>query len=360
MHYAANHRWASWGDASLAGHLEVFRVLLTPSDGPFTFSAEACTRLASARDEDGATAMHAAAHSGRAELIVALHAAGCPSDAPPGTFSPVHVAASHGRTEVLRLLLSLTKSSGLEAADERGLTPLGVAAAHGAAEAVLLLAAAGCSLDSCGGDRLPPLLAASHSGCAATVAVLLALGCRRGLAEAVAASAALVRRCATAVEAAVEPAAAAVPRRQGERARVALRTLRVACRRVPLVWSTDCHSEYPARFRERVRTLLFTCSRIHGLAALPTPLQEIILHDHVIALEASEEVWPFLSPHVWRLVGRAQAVRVTTRRIYEPWDEDDAAEEEEEEEDADMIEAHGDEDADELAPMLADEGVVTF
>ena len=74
-HYAATHRWATWGAAR-------------PVDGQAaTIALLAAARAqAGALDDEAASAMHAAAHSGRPELVEALRAAGVPITGPPGTY----------------------------------------------------------------------------------------------------------------------------------------------------------------------------------------------------------------------------------------------------------------------------------
>lgn len=313
LHYCANHRWATWGAAPLDGHIAVVSILTQPClrPGPSFFTPDAAARLAAAVDDDGATAMHAAAHSGRAELCAALHAAGCPAHAPSGVFSPILLAAGHGRLEVLRVLLSLAPPGATEDGDEHGLTAVGAACASGCAPSILVLASAGCALDSCGAGRLPPLMAASHSACVLTLLTLLTLGCRRGLRAAAAHSGAHARRAADA--AAADPAAADAARRACERARAAARLLRQAALGIPLSWSPLAHARYPPAFRRRVRALLLACAAVPGLAALPVPLFEVIVFDGVIAAEARARVWPFIAARDWAVAEEADAVRLARR-----------------------------------------------
>ena len=75
LHYAANHRWASWGAAR-------------PVDGQAaTIALLAASRAqAGALDDEAASAMHAAAHSGRPELVAALRDAGVPVSGAPGSY----------------------------------------------------------------------------------------------------------------------------------------------------------------------------------------------------------------------------------------------------------------------------------
>ena len=94
LHYAANHRWASWGAAR-------------PVDGQAaTIALLAASRAqAGALDDEAASAMHAAAHSGRPELVAALRDAGVPVAGAPGSY--VRPPITHS---VLRLLAVFTYS----------------------------------------------------------------------------------------------------------------------------------------------------------------------------------------------------------------------------------------------------------
>jgi hypothetical protein len=90
LHYAANHRWASWRGASVAGQVATVELLA------------AARAHGGAADDEGATSMHAAAHAGRPELCAALRAAGAPAATPAGTYvrrarTPTHTHA-HPRT----------------------------------------------------------------------------------------------------------------------------------------------------------------------------------------------------------------------------------------------------------------------
>lgn len=332
VHYAANHRWASWGQAPLDDHIEVLNVLFSPQRGS-PFSQESRIFLARAVDDDGSTALHAAAHSGRAELCAALMEHGVPPSSPPGTHSPLHVAASHGRLEVLRLLLSVLPRSAIEQRDERGMTPLLVACAQGSVESILILVQGGALLDSCvtlvspAGEvlaaesrpPLSPLSAALRSCSTSAIALLLAMGCRRGLRESRFSAGVLVRQIESEIRR-CGPAGADTPQGRSRAERLASAQRRhslyhTALQGVPLEWSPASHSRFPTAFKERVRGVLLSLAPLRELQDdLPLALREHILYELVFEPEARAAVWPALCPQKdWPVVRRGSALRKAMR-----------------------------------------------
>jgi len=322
LHYCANHRWATWGCKPLDGHLDVVRLLLAPASDEVSFARLPAT-LALAVDEDGATAMHAAAQSGSTALCRALYEHGVPASSPAGEYSAVHVAASHGRTEVLAQLLDWAPES-LRALDDRGEPPICVAASHGAVGALLLLVQRGAGLGSPRGL----LRAAARSGSVPALVACLTLGCRRGLGPACAAARQLARsRPPPHAPPSVEAAHAA--RRQA--AHVCLKLL-LAAEQVPIRWSPAAHGQHPRHFRTRVHALLRALHPAQHLRSLPQHLRDRILFS-AVAWEAQTLLWPPLDAQLWHLVEHVEQVRTQAALPEcEPFQENDPyglAEEEE-------------------------------
>ncbi len=345
LHYAANHRWASWGAAR-------------PVDGQAaTIALLAAARAqAGALDDESASAMHAAAHSGRPELVAALRDAGVPVTGPAGSYvrccshmmrqhcvlfltrsrysqSPVHVAATHGRVAVVAQLLSWAPECA-HARDETGATPLRLAAEFAHADVVLALARAGASvrgprragtalglLGAAHAARLAgrrcPLRAAAEGGDVATCAVLVALGARAAASGAAAAAAATATRRARAAAHAVTlagrpnapPEAAARAEAAATRAAnaaAASAMLRMSAAGVPLRWlmKAEVHLAFPEPFRERVKEVLRALHRT-PLRQLPLPLRDRILCTALEA-DAAEAAWPCLDDRAWALVAAAE------------------------------------------------------
>ncbi len=76
--------------------------------------------------------------------------------------TPLHKAASHGRTDILDFLI-VVKSADLTIADSNGSTALHIAAQHGHYECVLRLLAAEADATVVNGDKLTPLQVALKS-----------------------------------------------------------------------------------------------------------------------------------------------------------------------------------------------------
>jgi len=310
LHYCANHRWATWDPgAPLDGHVGVVHLLTSgPLPGPY-YAA-----LASATDDDGATAMHSAAQSGRVEMCKALHQAGVPFQGPPRTCTPFHVAASHGRCAVLEQFLTwacpVHRRQLLTSRCDRGDTPALAAAMHGRADVVLLLADRGGAWALTSSRLLPAAVA--QRPCPSTIAALLGLGLRKNVSLAVT-IARLKRRWAVAhsksgaagnsnIQWPVEEAA-----RYAQQATACEAVLMQAWRGTPLVWTQDNARLYPELLKQRTREMLRALHRCTVLRELPVVLRDNIL-ERVFVWEARMACWPSMLSQQWDIVHKAQGI----------------------------------------------------
>ncbi|GHH35057.1 ankyrin repeat domain-containing protein [Streptomyces candidus] len=133
---------------------------------------------AEATDEDGTTALYAAAVNNRAGAVRLLLAAGADPDRPSGSGGdprdgdlPLCAAAVGGHTEVVRALLAAGARPDLREA--YGFTALIWAAGRGHAETARALLEHGADPDLPGPSGEPPLVLAARRGSPATVRVLL-------------------------------------------------------------------------------------------------------------------------------------------------------------------------------------------
>ncbi|WP_433548145.1 ankyrin repeat domain-containing protein [Streptomyces sp. CA-294286] len=133
---------------------------------------------AEATDEDGTTALYAAAVNDRAGAVRLLLAAGADPDRPSGSGDdprggdlPLCAAAVGGHTEVVRALLAAGARPDLREA--YGFTALIWAAGRGHAETARALLEHGADPDLPGPSGEPPLVLAARRGSPATVRVLL-------------------------------------------------------------------------------------------------------------------------------------------------------------------------------------------
>jgi hypothetical protein len=243
----------------------------------------------------------------------------------------VHVAATHGREEVLAALLDWAPGAASHA-DDMGATPLRLAAEQAHPRLLLLLVARGADVRHARGargappdahadahflprQRMSPLTLAAAAADVATCATLLSLGARgTGRGPVTAAAAVAARRARMAV--ALPPAAAADAALRAAHAARAARAaaaaaatamLRTAAAGVPLLWSFAGHRAFPEPFRAAVADVL---RALHAslLRVLPLPLRDRILQD-VLEAAAATQVWPALDAAAWRLVREGDAVR---------------------------------------------------
>ncbi|MFE7777365.1 ankyrin repeat domain-containing protein [Streptomyces sp. NPDC057445] len=134
---------------------------------------------AEAVDDDGQTALYAAAAQNRTGMVRLLLAAGADPDrasGPEGDELPLCGAAVWGRTEVMRALLAAGARPDLEEAP--GLRALTWACSHGRTEVVDLLLASGADPDLPGPGGEPPLVTAARRGSPSCVRALLRHGAR--------------------------------------------------------------------------------------------------------------------------------------------------------------------------------------
>ena len=306
LHYCANHRWATWdGSASLTGHVRCVELL---TSGPLPDSYYAA--LVAATDDDGATAMHSAAQSGRVEMCTALYKHGVSFTGAPRSCTPFHVAASHGRCAVLDCFLDwacpVVRRHLLTSRCDRGETPALAAAVHGHPDAILLLAARGGAL-ALASSRLLPYAALQCRP--DTVAVLLGLGVRRKLWRALITVHDRRRRAAMQAKAATDqaPGLAQEAARFAEEAGECEAMFRAAGRGTPLVWAPHLMCLYPEAVRHRCQDLLRVMHACEHMRELPTTLRDCIVQD-VFTDECRQACWPQVTPHQWDLISRAQAV----------------------------------------------------
>ncbi|XP_034734769.1 cortactin-binding protein 2 [Etheostoma cragini] len=92
--------------------------------------------------------------------------------------SALFAAAQNGHTECVKLLL-LSSGSPADVSDESGFTPLHVAAAHGHSSCVEVLLSAGAAVDSAAAGGQTPLFLACEAGSLDCVRVLLSAGADR-------------------------------------------------------------------------------------------------------------------------------------------------------------------------------------
>ena len=90
-----------------------------------------------ARDEDGATALHAAAYQGSTAVVELLLAQGANANAQECGYAPLHAAAIEGHTRIAELLLA--HGADVNAKDGNGHTALHDAVAEGQNEVAELL-----------------------------------------------------------------------------------------------------------------------------------------------------------------------------------------------------------------------------
>ena len=306
LHYCANHRWATWDrTASLANHVRCVE-LLTSGNLPERYYLA----LVNALDDDGATAMHSAAQSGRVEMCAALYKQGVPFTGAPRSCTPFHVAACYGRCAVMDAFLQwaspVVRRRLLLSRCDRGETPALAACRNGQAGAILLLADRGGAFALASSRLLPVAALQCHPD---TVATLLGLGVRRKLWRALHTVRGQRRRVALQVEEAADQ----TPGLAQEAARFDLHA--VACeamlcqagRGTPMVWAPHRTRLYPKALRLRCQDLLRVMRGWTHMRELPTPLRECILED-VFTFEARQACWPGVTPLQWDLITRAQRV----------------------------------------------------
>jgi ankyrin repeat protein len=116
------------------------------------------------RDHTDDTALHQAATSGNPEIITMLLAAGGDPDIGDRILRrrPIHLAATYGRIEAVRLLAAT--GAALNARDHEGRTALWTAASRGHAAVVELLLVAGADDDARDDKDVSPFLAALEKG----------------------------------------------------------------------------------------------------------------------------------------------------------------------------------------------------
>jgi hypothetical protein len=317
LHYCANHRWATWdGTASLANHVRCVELL---TSGPLP--ERHYLALVNALDDDGATAMHSAAQSGRVEMCAALYKQGVPFTGAPRSCTPFHVAACYGRCAVMDAFLQwacpIIRRYLLISRCDRGETPCLAACRNGQPGAVLLLAHRGGAIALASSRLLPAaalcLCSASGQCGPDTVATLLGLGVRRKLWRALHAVREQRRQVALKVKAATDQPPGFVQ----EAACFELNAcaceamLRQAGRGTPLVWAPHRMRLYPEALRLRCQDLLRLMHGCTHLRQLPAPLREFILED-VFTFEARLACWPGVTPLQWDLITQAQRVMLQT------------------------------------------------
>jgi len=117
-------------------------------------------------------------HAERDEIITivkALLAHGAePDPFGPGRYGPLHVAASMGRTEVVRLLLDAGADA--NARSDNGMTPLPYAVRARSVELVTLLVERGAEVNTVDASGRTPLLSASEDGALAIAKILVEAG----------------------------------------------------------------------------------------------------------------------------------------------------------------------------------------
>ena len=150
--------------AAEAGHQAIVEVLLAAGAGINAMSYASATPL---------TCAAAAGHYALVEYLVAKGA----NPRGTGDWTPLHAAASHGRTDTIQLLLR--HGAAVNAAPSAGITPLHVAAKSGHAQATALLLRHGANVNARQDDagQTPLHLAvARHHRWNRTVEVLLRAG----------------------------------------------------------------------------------------------------------------------------------------------------------------------------------------
>ncbi|MEU2153600.1 ankyrin repeat domain-containing protein [Streptomyces sp. NPDC019396] len=157
---------------------ELFEALFQGDDDAVVRALRAGA-AAEAADEDGQTALYAAASMNRPGMVRLLLAAGAdpdrPSDADGGGL-PLCGAAVWGRTEVMQALLAAGARPDLE--EDPGVRALTWACRQGRAEMVDLLLAAGADPDLPGPGGESPLVTAARRGSPSCVRALLRHGAR--------------------------------------------------------------------------------------------------------------------------------------------------------------------------------------
>ncbi|WP_338676076.1 ankyrin repeat domain-containing protein [Streptomyces sp. SCSIO 30461] len=134
---------------------------------------------AEATDEDGQTALYAAASLNRPGMVRLLLAAGADPNRASGADGaelPLCGAAVWGRTEVMRALLAAGARPDLE--EDPGVRALTWACRQGRADVADLLLTAGADPDLPGSGGEPPLVTAARRGSPASVRTLLRHGAR--------------------------------------------------------------------------------------------------------------------------------------------------------------------------------------
>ena len=306
LHYCANHRWATWdGNASLANHLRCVE-LLTSGNLPERYYLA----LVNALDDDGATAMHSAAQSGRVEMCAALYKRGVPFTGAPRSCTPFHVAACYGRCAVMDAFLQwacpVTRRRLLTSRCDRGETPALAACRNGEVGATRPLAERGGAVALASSRLLPVAALQCHPD---MVATLLGLGVRRQLWRALYIAREQRRRAAHQVK----EAAAPTPGLAQDAARFHLHA--AACEEMlsqagcytPLVWEPHHMRFYSMSLQMRCQALLRVMHSWTHMRELPTSLRDCILED-VFTFEARQACWPKVTPLQWDLITRAQRI----------------------------------------------------
>ena len=298
LHYAANHRWATWR-GPIDGQLAVIELL-----------ARAGADV-DAGDGEGYTCAHSAAQSGKTEIVRLLRALGARPDATTVRgVMPIHVAAEGGRAEVVDELLDWCPDL-LEAEDLRGHRPLHHASYHGRADVVEVLLRRGAEVsprrrrggsgrgEESGERRTTPLHLAARSASLAAVTALLAGGADPAARDADGwTPRALAAECARRAQRrdVASGGADGEQRAPSDRERFAAvdAALELAERGAPLVWRRESHAKLARaspRFAAETRLLLDAlwkhspvCTRLRGLPAT-------IIADEVVGAMA-RTAWP--------------------------------------------------------------------
>ena len=124
-----------------------------------------------AKDNNGMTPLHWAAHYGQAKVAKVLLAKGADANAEDDDgMTPMHYAAYRGHAEVVKLLLA--KGADANARDKNGMTPLHWAAHYGQAKVAKVLLAKGADVTAKASYGMTPLHWAARRGYAEIVTLL--------------------------------------------------------------------------------------------------------------------------------------------------------------------------------------------
>jgi len=137
----------SWSAARLYCNT-IFFVIYCYCKGKIQFSSLHLATDLNAVTANGNSALHGAAHKGRAEIVALLiHHKAIHGITKDGT-TPLMIAAHHGHTECVRMLLAAAKN--VNAMDNNGMTALSWAAKNGHERILCLLIEGGAIMNQAG------------------------------------------------------------------------------------------------------------------------------------------------------------------------------------------------------------------